>query len=408
MWTPQEHADIRAQFPILNQEVHGSPLTYLDNAATAQKPIRVMEALHGYYSEINSNVHRGVHHLSQRATDAFERSREAVRKHLNAAETAEIIFTKGTTDGINLVASGMREAVLRPGDAIVVSEMEHHSNLVPWQLAAERSGAELRIIPMRLDGTLDLTTIDEILTAEVKLLAVNHISNTLGTINPIKTLIDKAHAVGAKVLIDGAQSVPHLRVDVQALHADFYVFSAHKTYGPTGVGVLYGKRSELEALPPYQGGGEMIAEVGLHQSTYAELPHKFEAGTPNIAGVVALEQALAFMNEVGVESIAAWEDHLLKAGTEALLAIPGLRIFGTAPEKASVISFEVEGVHPYDLGVLLDQMGIAVRTGHHCTQPIMDKFGIPGTARASMAAYNTLEEVDRLAQGVQRAVKMLV
>jgi len=407
MWTPQEHAEIRAQFPILNQEVHGSPLTYLDNAATAQKPVRVMEALNRYYSDINSNVHRGVHYLSQRATDAFELSREAVRKHLNANETAEIIFTKGTTDGINLVASGMRET-MRPGDVIVASEMEHHSNLVPWQMVAERSGADLRIIPIRDDGTLDLTTIDEIITPAVKLVAVNHISNTLGTINPIKTLIDKAHAVGAKVLIDGAQSVPHLRVDVQALNADFYVFSAHKTYGPTGVGVLYGKRHELEALPPYQGGGEMIAEVGLLKSTYAEIPHKFEAGTPNIAGVVALEQALAFMNEVGVESIAAWENHLLEEGTKALLAIPGLRIFGTAPEKASVISFEIEGVHPYDLGVLLDQMGIAVRTGHHCTQPIMDKFGIPGTARASMAVYNTIEEVERLVSGVKRAVKMLV
>jgi len=408
MLTAAEQAEIREQFPILKQQVHGSPLVYLDNAATAQKPQRVIDALGSYYSSINSNVHRGVHHLSQRATDAFEQSREALRTHLNAAETAEIIFTKGTTDSINLVASGYREQILQPGDVVVVSELEHHSNLVPWQIAAERSGAQLRIIPMNEDGTLNLETLPELLAGPVKLVAVNHISNALGTINPIEKIIAAAHEAGARVLIDGAQSVPHLQVDVRALDADFYTFSGHKTYGPTGVGVLYGKRELLEMLPPYQGGGEMIADVSLERSTYAEIPHKFEAGTPNIADVIALHEAIRFMNDVGVAQIAAWEHTLLKAATQQLSAIPGLRIYGTAPEKASVVSFLVDGVHPYDLGVLLDQMGIAVRTGHHCTQPIMNKYQIPGTARASMAVYNTLEEVERLAQGVSRAVKMLV
>lgn len=408
MLTAAEQTEIREQFPILKQQVHGSQLVYLDNAATAQKPQRVIDALGSYYSSINSNVHRGVHHLSQRATDAFEQSREAVRAHLNAAETAEIIFTKGTTDSINLVASGYREQILQPGDVVVVSELEHHSNLVPWQIAAERSGAQLRIIPMNEDGTLNLETLPELLAGPVKLVAVNHISNALGTINPIEKIIAAAHEAGAHVLIDGAQSVPHLQVDVRALDADFYTFSGHKTYGPTGVGVLYGKRELLEMLPPYQGGGEMIADVSLEKSTYAEIPHKFEAGTPNIADVIALHEAIRFMNDVGVAQIAAWEHTLLEAATQQLSAIAGLRIYGTAPEKASVVSFLVDGVHPYDLGVLLDQMGIAVRTGHHCTQPIMNKYQIPGTARASMAVYNTLEEVERLAQGVSRAVKMLV
>ena len=408
MLTAAEQTEIREQFPILKQQVHGSQLVYLDNAATAQKPQRVIDALGSYYSSINSNVHRGVHHLSQRATDAFEQSREAVRAHLNAAETAEIIFTKGTTDSINLVASGYREQILQPGDVVVVSELEHHSNLVPWQIAAERSGAQLRIIPMNEDGTLNLETLPELLAGPVRLVAVNHISNALGTINPIEKIIAAAHEAGAHVLIDGAQSVPHLQVDVRALDADFYTFSGHKTYGPTGVGVLYGKRELLEMLPPYQGGGEMIADVSLERSTYAEIPHKFEAGTPNIADVIALHEAIRFMNDVGVAQIAAWEHALLEAATQQLSAIAGLRIYGTAPEKASVVSFLVDGVHPYDLGVLLDQMGIAVRTGHHCTQPIMNKYQIPGTARASMAVYNTLEEVERLAQGVSRAVKMLV
>lgn len=408
MLTIGEHSEIRKQFPILEQKVHGSPLVYLDNAATAQKPQRVMDALTRYYQTINSNVHRGVHHLSQRATDAFEQSREAIRAHLNAGETAEIIFTKGTTDSINLVASGYREQILQPGDVVVVSELEHHSNLVPWQMATERSGAELRIIPMNEDGTLQLDTLPQLLSGPVKLVAVNHISNALGTINPVEKIIAAAHDAGAQVLIDGAQSVPHLQVDVRALDADFYTFSGHKTYGPTGVGVLYGKRALLEMLPPYQGGGEMIADVTLERSTYADIPHKFEAGTPNIADVIGLHEAFQFMNEVGVAQIAAWEHTLLEAATEQLSAIPGLRIYGTAPQKASVVSFLVDGVHPYDLGVLLDQMGIAVRTGHHCTQPIMTKYQIPGTVRASMAVYNTLEEVERLIHGVARAVKMLV
>lgn len=408
MLTIGEHSEIRKQFPILEQKVHGSPLVYLDNAATAQKPQRVMDALTRYYQTINSNVHRGVHHLSQRATDAFEQSREAIRAHLNAGETAEIIFTKGTTDSINLVASGYREQILQPGDVVVVSELEHHSNLVPWQIATERSGAELRIIPMNEDGTLQLDTLPQLLSGPVKLVAVNHISNALGTINPVEKIIAAAHDAGAQVLIDGAQSVPHLQVDVRALDADFYTFSGHKTYGPTGVGVLYGKRALLEMLPPYQGGGEMIADVTLERSTYADIPHKFEAGTPNIADVIGLHEAFQFMNEVGVAQIAAWEHTLLEAATEQLSAIPGLRIYGTAPQKASVVSFLVDGVHPYDLGVLLDQMGIAVRTGHHCTQPIMTKYQIPGTVRASMAVYNTLEEVERLIHGVARAVKMLV
>lgn len=397
---------IRSQFPILGLEVHGQTLVYLDNAATTQKPQQVIDAITNYYAETNSNVHRGVHTLSQRATDAFEACRTKLQEHLNAEHSHEIILTQGTTDSINMVANGFRE-LLQPGDRILVSELEHHSNLVPWQMSAQISGAALDYIPMTPEGALDMAVFEERLTDRTKVVAVNHISNALGTINPVEEIIAKAHAVGAAVLVDGAQALPHMAVDVRALGADFYAASAHKMYGPTGMGVLYGTETWLEQLPPYRGGGEMIAEVRMAESTYAGLPHKFEAGTPNIAGAVGWAAALDWMQGVGVDQIAAHEQDLLAYGQTLLEQIEGLTVHGPAHHRAAVFSFNVEGIHPYDLGTLLDQQGIAVRTGHHCAQPIMTCLKVDGTVRASLAAYNTREDLDRLAQGLQRAIQML-
>lgn len=397
---------IREDFPILKQKVNGKPLVYFDNAATAQKPKVVEDAIVEYYETINANIHRGVHTLSQLATDAYEESRQKIKAHLNAKEDREIIFTAGTTFGINLVANGFG-ALLKEGDEIIISAMEHHSNIVPWQFACERSGATLKVIPMNQNGELLMEEYDKLLSKNTKVVAVNHISNALGTINPIEYIIKKAHEVGAAVLIDGAQATPHIKPDVQALDCDFYVFSGHKVCGPTGTGVLYGKEDWLNQLPPYQGGGEMIKTVTFEKTTYACLPHKFEAGTPNIAGGIVLGYALDYMNEIGFDNIAAYEHELLVYGTEKLLEIEGVKIIGTAKEKASVISFNIEGIHPYDIGVIVDKLGVAVRTGHHCTQPIMDFFGIPGTIRASFSFYNTKEEIDTFIAAVKKAKMML-
>ncbi len=397
---------IRSDFPILTRQVHGKSLVYLDNAATTQKPQAVIDALVGYYSGYNSNVHRGVHQLSQEATEAFEAVRRQLQTRINAAESHEIILTKGTTDSLNLVAHGFR-SILKPEDEIIVTQLEHHSNLVPWQMLAQHTGATLRYVPIDGRGVLDQAVYQSLLNERTKLVAFNHISNALGTINPVKAMTAAAHAVGAVVVVDGAQALPHSHVDVQDLDVDFYAGSAHKMYGPTGVGLLYGKTAWLETLPPYQGGGEMISEVAMDQSSYAGLPHKFEAGTPNIAGVIGWGAALSWMQQVGLEAIEAHEQALLAYGTERLLAIPGVKIYGVAPEKAAVLSFNVAGVHPYDVGTLLDQMGIAVRTGQHCTQPIMDCFGIPGTIRASLAAYTSREDLDALARGLEKAIALL-
>jgi len=401
----RQMASIREQFPILKTQVNGKPLVYLDNAASTQKPTRVVNAIAQYYNTSHSNVHRGVHSLSQKATQLFEEAREAVRNYLNAESSDQIIFTKGCTDAINTVASGY-ERLLKKGDEVLISYLEHHSNIVPWQMACERSGASLKIIPMNHKGELEWSA--SLLSPRTKMVAVNHVSNALGTINPIQQIIADAHAVSAAVLIDGAQATPHFAIDVQALDADFYTFSGHKVYGPTGIGVLYGKRALLEKLPPYQGGGDMIKTVTFSKTTYAPIPFKFEAGTPNMAGAIGLHEALNFMSEIGLEAIASHENRLLLYATEELSRIPGIRFIGTAENKASVLSFLVEGAHPYDVGVLLDQMGIAVRTGHHCTQPIMDYFEIPGTVRASFGIYNTMEEVDQLVRGVMRSASMLV
>lgn len=397
---------IRKDFPILTQSVNGKPLVYFDNAATAQKPKVVEDAIIHYYETINANIHRGVHTLSQLATDAYEESRKKIQAHLNAKHDYEVLFTAGTTFGINLVASGFG-SLLKAGDEILISALEHHSNIVPWQFACERSGATLKVIPMNLDGELIMEEFDRLLTSNTKVVAVNHISNALGTINPIKEIIEKAHKVGAAVLIDGAQATPHVRPDVQDLDCDFYVFSGHKVCGPTGTGILYGKEEWLNKLPPYQGGGEMIKTVTFEKTTYACLPHKFEAGTPNIAGGIVLGVALDYLNELGFENIEAYEHELLEYGTKRLLEIEGLKIYGTAKEKTSVVSFNLEGIHPYDVGVIVDKLGVAVRTGHHCTQPIMDFFGIPGTIRASFAFYNTKEEIDVLVEAVKKAQMML-
>lgn len=397
---------IRADFPILTQTVNGKPLVYFDNAATSQKPQIVIDAISKYYCEINANIHRGVHKLSQLATDAYEQSREKIRAHLNAKNAFEVLFTSGTTHGVNLVANGFA-AILKPGDEVVVSALEHHSNIVPWQMLCEKTGAKLRVIPMNEKGELVVDEYVRLLSEKTKIVTVNHISNALGTINPIKFIIDKAHEVGAAVFIDGAQASPHLQADVQALDCDFYAFSGHKMCGPTGTGILYGKEKWLEKLPPYQGGGEMIKEVTFEKTTYADLPHKFEAGTPNIAGGIVLGTAIDYLHSVGFENIQMQETALLDYGTKKLLEIEGLRIFGTAEAKTSVISFNLEGVHPYDVGAITDKMGIAVRTGHHCAQPIMQYFNIPGTVRASFAFYNTTEEIDKLAEAVRKAQLML-
>lgn len=397
---------IRSQFPILDQQVHGRPLVYLDNAATAQKPKAVVDAISHYYYNDNANVHRGVHTLSQRATDAMEAVRDQVREHIGARESAEIIFTRGITDSINTVAFGMG-ALIKPHQNVVITALEHHSNIVPWQMLCERTGATLRYIPINEKGELVLHSLEEIIDEHTAMVAFNHISNSLGTINPVSTILARAKAVGAWTLVDGAQSGPHAKVDVQEWDVDFFTLASHKMYGPTGLGVLYGKRERLEALPPYQGGGEMIATVTLEKSTYAEIPHKFEAGTPHIEGVIGFGAALKFMNSIGIEAIAQHEAELLDYATESLSSIEGFKIIGTADHKASVLSFLVDGTHPYDLGVLLDQQGIAVRTGQHCTQPIMDQFCIAGTARASFAMYNTKEEIDLFKAALERAVNML-
>ena len=401
-----DFAALRKEFPILDQEMHGKPLVYLDNAATTQKPQAVIDAIVHYYGQINSNVHRGVHTLSQRATDAFEATRGKLQRLVNAEFEHEIIYTTGTTGSINLVAHGFR-SLLGPGDEVVVSQLEHHSNLVPWQMLAQHTGATLRYIPILADGSLDLDEAQRLINPKTKLLAFNHISNALGTVNPVAKLTEWAHAVGACVVVDGAQGLPHRPVDVQAMGVDFYAGSAHKMYGPTGTGMLYGRTEWLEKLPPYQGGGEMISTVTMAQSTYAGLPFKFEAGTPNIEAVVGWGAALDWMNAVGMDALMAHEADLMTYGTERLTAIDGLVLFGTAPEKSAVLSFGFADLHPYDLGTLLDQQGIAVRTGQHCTQPIMDYYNIPGTVRASFAAYSSREDVDRLADGVERSLRML-
>ncbi len=397
---------IRFDFPILSQKVNGKPLIYFDNGATSQKPQIVIDAISKYYQEINANIHRGVHTLSQLATDAYEVSRGKLQAHINAKFAHEVIFTSGTTHSINIIANGFAN-LLQKGDEILISAMEHHSNIVPWQMLCERTGATLKVIPMNEKGELILSDFDKLVNKNTKIVAVNHISNALGTLNPIKYIIDKAHQVGAAVVVDGAQAVPHLKPNVQELDCDFYVFSGHKICGPTGVGILYGKEAWLNKLTPYMGGGEMIKEVTFAKTTYADLPHKFEAGTPNIADGIVLGTAVDYMNSIGFENISIHENQLLEYGTKKLLEIEGLKIFGEAQEKTSVISFNLEGIHPYDIGTILDKLGIAVRTGHHCAQPIMDFFQIPGTVRASFAFYNTIEEIDIFVEAVKKAKMML-
>jgi cysteine desulfurase/selenocysteine lyase len=397
---------IREDFPILNRQVNGKPLVYLDNAATSQTPQEVIDVIVDYYSNYNANIHRGVHSLSQEATDAYEQARIKIQKHFNAQHPYEIIFTSGTTHSINLVANGFA-SLLSKGDEILVSALEHHSNIVPWQMLCEKTGTILKVIPMNLEGELILSEYEALLNEKTKLVFVNHISNALGTINPIEHIIGKAHSVGAAVLIDGAQACPHLKPDVQQLDADFYVCSAHKICGPTGIGMLYGKEEWLKKLPPYQGGGEMIAEVSFEKTTYADLPHKFEAGTPNVCGSIAFGAAVDYMNKIGFEAIAQYENELLEYATHKLLQIDDLKIYGTSTHKTSVISFNVGNIHPYDLGTLLDKMGIAVRTGHHCAQPIMDFYKIPGTVRASFMFYNTKQEIDVFVAALKKSIMML-
>ncbi|MBO9583139.1 MAG: cysteine desulfurase [Flavobacterium sp.] len=397
---------IRADFPILSQTVNGKPLVYFDNGATSQKPQVVIDAEVKYYQEINANIHRGVHTLSQLATDAYEVARGKVKEHINAKHAHEVLFTSGTTHGINLVANGFA-SILKPADEVVVSSLEHHSNIVPWQMLCEKTGAILKVIPINDNGELIMEEFDKLLSDKTKIVTVNHISNALGIINPIKYIIDKAHAVGAAVLIDGAQAVPHLKPDVQELDCDFYAFSGHKMCGPTGTGILYGKEAWLNKLPPYQGGGEMIKEVTFEKTTYADLPHKFEAGTPNIAGGIVLGTAIDYLNSVGFENIQQYEHELLEHATKRLSEIEGIRIYGTGKNKASVVSFNIDGIHPYDVGSIIDKLGIAVRTGHHCAQPIMNFFCIPGTIRASFSFYNTKEEIDAMVEAVKKAQTML-
>ena len=398
---------IRADFPVLDQQVNGSPLIYFDNAATTQKPKSVIDVLSHYYASDNANIHRGIHALAERATTAFELTRTKIKEFINAPSSDQIILTSGTTGSINLVAQTFGRANFSKGDKILISNLEHHSNIVPWQMIAEEKGAIIEVIPVDERGVLDLEAYRNLLDASVKLVAVNHVSNAIGTINPIAEMIQLAHAHGAKVMIDGAQSIAHLDIDVQALDIDFFAFSAHKLFGPTGVGVLYGKRELLESMPPYQGGGEMIKEVSFEGTTYNELPYKFEAGTPNIADVIALSAAIDYVNALSKEALFTQELALLAYATEQLSTIPGLRIIGTAPDKIAVISFVIDGIHPQDLGVLLDKFGIAIRTGHHCVQPLMKRFGLPGTCRASFAFYNTFEEIDLFVKALRRSINML-
>jgi len=397
---------IRKDFPILDQKVNGQPLVYFDNAATTQKPLAVIQRISDYYLKENSNVHRGVHHLSQVATEAYENARKYVADFINAKESKEIIFTRGTTESINLLATVFAPRI-QAGDEIVVSGMEHHSNMVPWQQLCQKNEALLKVLQVAPDGTLNLSTLKKLLTPQVKMLAITHLSNVLGTVNPVKEIVQIAHEKGVPVLLDGAQGIAHTKVDVQDLDVDFYAFSGHKIYAPMGIGVLYGRSAWLQKLPPYQFGGEMIDEVSFEETTFNELPYKYEAGTPNVAGALGLEAALRYVNETGLDNIFKHEDSLLRYATEKLENIEGMRIIGRAKDKAAVISFLIHGIHPFDLGTLLDQMGIAVRTGHHCVQPLMDYYCIPGTVRASFAMYNTMEEVDTFAEAMRKAVRML-
>ncbi len=399
--------NIRSQFPILDQTVYGKPIVYLDNAATTQKPTSVIETLSNYYLTLNSNIHRGAHYLAAQATEQYEQTRHSVQKFINARHSHEIIFTRGTTESINLVASSFSQRFIGKDDEVVISAMEHHSNIVPWQLACERQGAHLRVIPFNDDGVLDLEAFEGLMNEKTRIVAVTNVSNTLGTVNPIAEIVRMAHSHNIPVLIDGAQGIAHRRIDVQQLGCDFYCFSGHKMYGPMGVGVMYGREELLEQMPPYQGGGEMIKDVTFERTTYNELPFKFEAGTPAVGDVLGLGTAIDFINQTGIENIASHEHELTEYATSQLMQIDGMRIFGNAPEKTSVISFLIGDAHPYDVGTLLDKLGIAVRTGHHCTQPIMDRYGIPGTVRASFAAYNTREEVDTLISAIKRIAPML-
>jgi cysteine desulfurase/selenocysteine lyase len=393
---------IRENFPILKQEIRGKPLIYLDNAATTQKPKTVLDAIERYYHTANANVHRGVHLLSERATADYEAARVTVKHFLNAADVSEIIFVRGTTEGINLVAQSFLRPKLRAGDEILISAMEHHSNIVPWQILCEQTGAVLRVVPINDDGEIILADFDRLLGPKTKLVSVVHVSNALGTVNPVKRMIERAHSVGVPVLLDGAQAAPHLPIDVQALDCDFYAISGHKAFAPTGIGVLYGKAALLDAMPPYQGGGDMIRSVSFEKTVYNDLPYKFEAGTPNIEGAIGLGAAIDYVIGLGPENIAVYEHDLLQYGTSKLREVPGLRLIGTAQEKTSVLSFVLEGVHPHDVGTILDQEGIAIRTGHHCAQPVMDRFGVPATARASLAFYNTRTEIDALAEALHQ------
>ena len=405
---PFDVDEVRAAFPILSREVHGQPLVYLDSGASAQKPKSVIDRISHYYSEEHANIHRGVHHLSQEATRAYEDARETVRRFINARHSHEVLFTKGTTDSINLVASSFGRKFLNPGDEMIISAMEHHSNIVPWQMICEERGATLKVVPVNEAGELDMAAYEGLLSDKTRLVAIVHVSNTLGTVNPVERIIELAREKNIPVLLDGAQAVPHMHVDVQALDVDFYAFSGHKLFGPTGVGILYGKEDMLNQMPPYQGGGDMIEKVTFEKTTYNTLPHKFEAGTPNIVGGIGLGAAIDFIEQYDEKEIAAHEHDLLVYATEELLKINGVKLVGTAKNKASVISFNLEGAHPFDVGTILDQLGIAVRTGHHCTQPLMELYNIPGTARASFAFYNNREDVDKLVAGVKKAASMLL
>jgi len=399
---------IRQDFPILNEKVNGKPLVYFDNAATGQKPIQVINAIDNYYKSYNANVHRGVHHLSQVATIAMEDARMKVRKHMNAQDISEVIFTGGTTDSINLVAQTLGRQIIQEGDEIIISYLEHHSNIVPWQMLVEEKGAILKVIPINQAGEWNITEFKELLSTKTKIVSISHVSNTLGTINPIEEAIFEAHKVGAIVMIDGAQATPHMNVDMQSLDCDFYAFSGHKVYGPTGIGILYGKKELLDKMPPWRGGGEMIKRVTFDKTEYNVSPHKFEAGTPNIAGIIGLGFALDYLNKIGLNNIARYENELLEYAKDKMASLRGIKFYGTAKHKAAVISFLIEGTHPLDIGTIIDKLGIAVRTGHHCTEPLMNFYEIPGTIRASFSFYNTKEEIDLMIAAIERATNMLI
>ena len=404
---PFDVVKIRGDFPILHQMVHGRPLVYLDNAATTQKPRAVIDAVSRFYERDNSNIHRGLHELSMRATDAYEKARERVRRFINAAEDREVLFVRGTTEAINLVASSYGRRHIGQGDEVLITHMEHHSNIVPWQLLCAEKGATLRVAPIADNGELMMDKLEEMIGPRTKLVSVVHLSNALGTINPARRIVELAHRHGVPVMFDGAQAAAHIRLDMRELDCDFYAISGHKLYGPTGVGVLYGKAALLEEMPPYEGGGDMISSVTFEKTTFNKLPHKFEAGTPNIAGVIGLGAAIEYLEGVGLESAAAWERELVDYATKTISAIPGLKVIGTAREKSSVVSFVLDGIHPHDIGTILDQEGVAIRAGHHCTQPLMQRYGLPATARASVALYNTREEIDTLASGIRKVIEVL-